>query len=243
MAFGYGSIGSGAAKGATAGASAGIPGAVIGAGIGGIVSLLGQLKGSNAAEDAAAVQERFAREALAEQRRIREEDQLKDEEERVRDEARTEAERQDVKRSRQAAFGGFGGDLEATSEGYAPAYGLSPEQSRAILQRRNSAISARYSPSTMQDQPMNRGAGGAMANTGQPQNGTNMGGLMGNPMAAPNMPTTVGSTASAARGSSSLGSTVWLRAPTGEEMEVSIEEAPIFISQGAELIPPPVGAY
>jgi hypothetical protein len=41
--------------------------------------------------------------------------------------------------------------------------------------------------------------------------------------------------------SQSMASTVWLQAPTGETMEVSLEQAPALIQKGAVLIPAPTG--
>lgn len=208
----------------------GVAGPLVGAAIGGVASLVGGKKASSSAKDAAKIQADLSREALAEQRRIYELESGREESRYQQDRAdkladkefertKTAADEARVLRSRQGAFGGFGGDLSRFSQGYAPAYGLSADATNAILEARNSRFPAGDGgvPPDLGPQPMNQGPAPSM------MNGATMGGSMGAPMS----------------GGSSFASSVWLQAPTGEELEVSMDQAPMFISRGAKIIPGP----
>lgn len=231
-----------------------VPVPVITAGISGITALLGSNKAAKSARESASVQERLSREALAEQRRIYEEERQRDEEERARerqredeDRQRTDAEDRRVLGSRRNAFGGFNADLGAFSKGYAPAYGMSQEQTDEVLNRRNRAIPpfvpapSRFdmvSGDAPPGQTVINGSGGG------PVGGPNTGGVMPGGMTGSGGNTSTTSTAPPTEPmppvtSSSMSPTVWLRAPNGEEMEIPIEEAPLFLSKGATLIPGP----
>jgi len=215
------------------------------AAISGITALLGANKQSKAANNAGSIQERLARESLAEQRRIYEEERDREERDRQeerdredRDRERTDEENFRIRDARSNAFGGFGADLANLSKGYAPAYGMSKEQTDSLLNERNSRFPP-MPPLPPRGQLRSGPAGpGPMiyGNGGGPE--TPPGG--GPPVGPP----AVGGGMSGGGGrSSSLSTTVWLRAPTGEEMEVPIEEAPDLINQGAILIPPPGGEF
>lgn len=191
--------------------------------IGGVTSLLGGNKQAKAAKQGGDAQERMAREALAEQRRVYDREDQKERERYEYDRKKTLEDEQRVRASRQNAFGGFGGDLSTFSKGYAPAYGMSAEQSQGMLDQRNAGASM--------------GSGGVapkMPDVGQgtPQwTGHTMPRVTPGGSSGPLLP--------GPRGSSALSPTVWLQAPTGEEMEVSMQDAPMFIGQGAKLIPGP----
>lgn len=202
-----------------------MPPVVAAAGIAGAASIAGGIIGGKSAKGAAKSQADTAQQALAEQRRIYDLESAKEDEQRRYDRAqkeldRAKADREDAKSardeamvlgSRRNAFGGFGGDLAQFSKGYAPAYGMSAEQSQGVLDQRNSGFSGGggYRAPSMGD----GGVGQAMttpANMAGPQGGA-------------------------------MGSTVWLQAPTGETMEVSLQDAPPMLQKGAILIPAPTG--
>jgi hypothetical protein len=184
---------------------------------GGLVA--GGAMSSKAAKSASKSQEATAREALAEQKRIYDIEDAKDKEQRQYDRGETRR----VQSARQNAFGGFGSDLSRFSKGYAPAYGMSAEQSQGMLDSRNQSFSS--------------GMGGRQPNMGQEP-------AMGQaPVMGPGMPQTMPNAPfERMPGPSSMTPKVWLQAPTGEQAQVPIEHVPQMLKKGAVIIPTPQGA-
>jgi hypothetical protein len=163
---------------------------------------------------------------LAEQRRIYDLEAAKEERDRIRregledkDRAKLLADERGVMASRQNAFGGFGANLSQFSQGYAPALGMSAEQTAGMLAGRNQGMS-----------------GGMPVAPRTPDMGAKGLGQTAPGVPAPWMPTPVNN-----EGAGSLTSTVWLQAPTGETLEVPIDKAGPFLQKGAVMIPRPTG--
>lgn len=190
-----------------------------------IASIFGANKNENASEEAARIQAQVAREALAEQKRIYDLESGKEEEQKRYDRAQTE----EVKQSRRGAFGGFGNDLTTFSQGYAPVLGMSAEDSAGLLEGRNASARA---TSDRVPRPVKayRGQGNGVD---LPGTFPSMPTVTPGPSPLPQLP--------GPKVSGSFGSTVWLQAPTGEQMEVPIMEAQPMIEAGAILIPGPRG--
>lgn len=192
--------------------------------ISGVASLLGGNKNAKASKSAAQIQADLSREALAEQKRIYDIEDRKERERYDYDRKKTLADEQRVQASRRNAFGGFGADLSTFSQGYAPAYGMSAEQSQGMLDQRNAGAGQGSAGVAPKMPDVGQGAPPWM---GHQMPGVTPGGPSGPLLPGPG------------ERRPGAGQTVWLRAPTGEEMEVDMQEAPMFIQQGAELIPGP----
>lgn len=210
-----------------------MPPLVAAAGIAAGASIVGGIVQSGAARNASRSSERTALEALAEQRRIydiedaKEREKTKYEREQsAYDRKKTLHDEAVVRSSRQNAFGGFGNDLTTFSKGYAPVYGMGAEGTAALLEGRNA--SARRTSDAVPRSPMPPD----MEDIQDPRDvlRPNMPRLDPNLPAGPRLPGPSGS----------MGSTVWLQSPDGqEEMEVPISEAQPMIQAGAILIPGP----
>ena len=205
--------------------------------------LLSGKKGSDASKDSARIQAQIAREALAEQRRVYDLESAKEQEryqterkDKEYDRTKTLADENRVRASRAGAFGGFGGDLATFSKGYAPAYGMSAEQSQGLLDARNQGFSSR----------------GAFAVPDMGSKGIGPGPRPSPPLRmSPSMPTVTDTPWNGpmlqgpngqATSAGAFGSSVWLQAPTGEVREVPLQAAPQIqqmLQAGAVLIPAP----
>lgn len=204
-----------------------VAGPIIGAAIGGVASLIGGKKGSDSAKSAAEIQAKLAREALAEQRRVYDIEDKKERERYDYDKNKTVQDEQRVRTSRANAFGGFDANLARFSQGYAPAYGMSGGQTQGLMDARNAGLS---------------GGGGYVA----PQMGDKGLGPGPDPLSPQGPQVTPGGPSGPLMGGrgTSMDSTVWLKAPTGETTEVSLADAPMIqkmLQAGATLIPPPTG--
>ncbi len=217
-------VASGAGTGAATGSVLGVPGAVAGAIVGGVTSLIGGNKQAKASDKAGQLQAQLAREALAEQRRIYDIEAAKEKEQTAYDRSEKRREEGMVRSSRQNAFGGFGNNLTTFSKGYAPVLGMSAEDTAGLLEGRNAG--ARATSAAVPRSPMPPDQGEQL-----PPNFGTMPRMDPNMPAGPRLPGPSGS----------MGSTVWLQAPTGEQMEVPIMDAQPMIEAGAILIPGPRG--
>jgi len=210
------------------------------AAIGGVTALLGGHKNAKASKQAGSTQERMAREALAEQKRIYDLEDAKEKERYQQsrqdleyDRTKTRQDEERVRGSRQNAFGGFSADLSGFSKGYAPAYGMSAEQTQGLMDQRNSGISygGGYVPPSMGDKGMGPGPDPMAPRMPTPVPG----GQTGPALPGPSQPGSMGG---------SMTSSVWLQAPTGETMQFPLSDAAgitEMIKQGAVLIPAPTG--
>ena len=206
-----------------------MPPVVAAAGIAAAAGLAGGVIQSKASKGAAQTQADLAREALEEQKRVYELESKKEQDRYDYDRNKTVADENRVRASRSGAFGGFGADLSSLSKGYVAPLGMSAEQSQGMMDARNAGFPAGGMQGSVTPVAPDMGTGpGPMASTAtDPTSPT-----MGNPD---------GWRAKMSRGGA-MGSTVWLQSPDGKEtMEVSLQEAPMMLAQGARLIPTPTG--
>lgn len=191
-----------------------IPAIVGAAAVSGLTSLLGGNKQAKSAKSAASVQERMAKEALAEQKRIYDLEQQKEAEQRAYDRAQAEeakgydrAQTERVYGSRRNAFGGFGADLDRFSQGYAPAYGMSQEQTDGMLDKRNAGFSGGGGGGAVAPNMGDKGLGAPSAAVGQSGGGP----WMPKPVSGAGFPGQM----QGPTGAGAMGATVWMQAPTG----------------------------
>lgn len=229
-----------------------MPPVVAAAGIAAGASIASGIIGSKSAKSAAKIQSSAAQKALDEQKRVYDIEDAKEREryaaEQKKDEERYNASRKDLEYdrsktladeqrvlgSRRNAFGGFSDNLSRFSQGYAPAYGMSGEQTQGVMDARNAGFSSGgggYVAPEMGDPgtaPVGKGLGPG-TDPMSPKGPT----ITDTPWSGPALP--------GPQSGSALGSTVWLQAPTGEVAEVPIQDAPQMMQAGAILIPTPAG--
>ncbi len=208
----------GAAAGAAAGAAGGPVGALVGAGIGAVANLFGAKKGANAAKDATRLQNDYNQKALDEQKRVYDLERADAERDRLEEQRRYELTRADAEASRGRSASEQARQSAARQDIFAQ-WGTNPYGSGGNSYGRNNAPMAGGGQPSQAPQSAGQGAGSV------------------NKELPPNVPYTGGTTPQPVDPGAPSKPTVTLQAPTGEVLDVELDQAPDLIRKGAVIVP------